>query len=87
MSEQPMPPVSDPASVPVSSAEPVTPASARSVTGEVILELRGVHTYYGKIQAQLHQGQDIGIFLGTVRRQSIAMGQASRKGSIARITN
>ena len=26
-------------------------------------------------------------FVGTVRRQSIAMGQASRKGSIARITN
>jgi hypothetical protein len=26
-------------------------------------------------------------FVGTVRRQRIAMGQASRKGSIARITN
>ena len=64
MSEQPMPPASDPASVPVSSTEPVVPTAARSVTGEVILELRGVHTYYGKIHAL--QGIDLDVREGEI---------------------
>ena len=64
MSEQPMPPASDPASVPVPSAEPVVPASARSAIGEVILELRGVHTYYGKIHAL--QGIDLDVREGEI---------------------
>ena len=64
MSEPPMPPASDPAGVPAPSAEPVVPASARSVTGEVILELRGVHTYYGKIHAL--QGIDLDVREGEI---------------------
>ena len=66
MSEQPISRASDPAIVPVPGAELVVPASApaRSVTGDVILELRSIHTYYGKIHAL--QGIDLDVHEGEI---------------------
>ncbi len=66
MSEQPIARASDHEVLPVPGAEPVVPAStpARSVTRDVILELRGIHTYYGKIHAL--QGIDLDVHDGEI---------------------
>ena len=46
MSEQPVPATTDPSRPPMTGAEAV-----RRAHGDIILELRDVHTYYGKIHA------------------------------------
>ena len=64
MSEQPIAPAPGPTNgVPMASAAPAAP-SGRPRLGDVILELRGVHTYYGKIHAL--QGVDLDVREGEI---------------------
>ena len=49
---------------PPAAARPLPHRSARALTGDVILELSGVHTYYGKIHAL--QGIDLDVREGEI---------------------
>jgi branched-chain amino acid transport system ATP-binding protein len=65
MSEQPVLPTPDPGHPPMTGPEAASrPWSARATPGEVILELRDVHTYYGKIHAL--QGIDLDVREGEI---------------------
>jgi branched-chain amino acid transport system ATP-binding protein len=65
MSEQPLPPATDPARPPLAEPGAGAPHGARrAAPGNVILELRDVHTYYGKIHAL--QGIDLEVREGEI---------------------
>jgi branched-chain amino acid transport system ATP-binding protein len=65
MSEQPMPTTTGPGDpLTVGAGAAVAPAVSRPTPGNVILELRDVHTYYGKIHAL--QGIDLDVREGEI---------------------
>jgi branched-chain amino acid transport system ATP-binding protein len=64
MTEQPMPAANEPAPPPAPDAQAGASGVERRAIGDVILELRDVHTYYGKIHAL--QGIDIDVRQGEV---------------------
>ena len=65
MNEQPMPAGTDPGRPPMTGPETAArPLAARPAPGDVILELRDVHTYYGKIHAL--QGIDLDVREGEI---------------------
>ncbi len=65
MTEQPIPPTTDPGRPPMLGSDDASRStSGRPAPGDVILELRDVHTYYGKIHAL--QGIDLDVREGEI---------------------